>query len=253
VLRAGLPEPSAFHLAALGPALTEDDLVAAALALLEAGATGDLGLMSPRPQSGPRRPVRIDLGWFRPLDLNPPVDEVAARRALKLALEYRGPRLAFAAAGQAAAPVADYPRLFAWLGDRAARRRDWQDDLGGREYSLSEWIWATRTLPARLLGLSDRGRLSVGARADVAIYDLPPEAPPGQWQRGLGRCRTLLKAGEVVVDNFNLVHPEVARATYYRQTSAEATPMLAAICQFQSLRGENLWVPEALGGPWVGL
>ena len=253
VLRAGLPEPQAFHLAALGPALTEDDLMAAALALLKAGATGDLGLMAARPQAGPRRPVRLDLGWFRPLDLNPPVDEAAARRALKLALEYQGPRLAFSAAGQASAPVADYPRLFAYLWDQGARRQDWQDDLGSRQYSLSEWVWATRTLPARLLGLSDRGRLSVGARADVAIYDLPPEASPGQWQRGLGRCRTLLKAGEVVVDNFNLVYPEVARATYYRQTSAAATPMLAEICRFQSLRGENLWVPEALGGPWVGL
>jgi hypothetical protein len=253
VLRAGLPEPQAFHLAALGPALTDDDLLAAALAHLEAGVTGDLGLLSPRPQAGPRRPVRLDLGWFRPLDLNPPVDEAAARRALKLALEYRGLRLAFSGAGLARAPVADYPRLFAWLWDQGARRRDWQDDLGPRQYTLSEWVWATRTLPARLLGLEDRGRLSVGTRADVAIYDLPAEGPPDQWQRGLGRCRTLLKAGEVVVDNFSLVHPEVARATYYRQTSAAATPMLAEICRFQSLRGENLWVPEALGGPWVGL
>jgi formylmethanofuran dehydrogenase subunit A len=253
VLRTGLPEPPAFHLAALGPALTEDELMIAALALLEAGATGDLGLMSPRPPKGLRRPVRLDLGWFRPLDLNPPVDEAAARRALKLALAYQGPRLAFSAAGQAPAPVADYPRLFAYLWDQGARRQDWHDGQGGREYSLLEWVWATRTLPARLLGLEDRGRLSVGARADVAIYDLPPEAPPGQWQRGLGRCRTLLKAGEVVVDNFTLAHPEVARATYYRQTAAEATPMLAEISQFHSLRGENLWVSKALGGPWVGL
>ncbi len=52
VLRASLPEPGAFHLAALGPALTDDDLVEAALAHLEAGATGDLGLMLPGPQAG---------------------------------------------------------------------------------------------------------------------------------------------------------------------------------------------------------
>ncbi|MCK9375066.1 MAG: amidohydrolase family protein [Syntrophobacterales bacterium] len=254
VLRAGLPEPAAFHLAALGPALTDDDLAAAALALLAAGATGDLGLMSAQPQSGAARlPVRIDLGWYRALDLNPPPDEAAARRALTLALDYQGAGLAFSGAGPALAPVAGYPRMFAWLGDRAARRQDWGEDLGAREYSLSEWLWATRTLPARLLGLTDRGRLSPGARADVAIYDLPAEAPHSQWQRSLGRCRTLLKAGEVVVDNFSLVNPEVARATYYRRTGAEATPMLAEICQFQSRRWENLWVPAELGGPWVGL
>jgi formylmethanofuran dehydrogenase subunit A len=254
VLRANLPEPGAFHLAALGPALTADDLVEAALAHLEAGATGDLGLMLPGGQAGrPARPVKIDLGWFRPLDLNPPADEAAGRRALALALCCQGSQVAFSGAGLAQAPVTEYPRLFSWLWDHAARRQDWQDDLGAGRYSLSEWVWATRALPARLLGLEDRGRLSLGARADVAIYDVPTYAPPGQWRNYLGRCRTLLKAGEVVVDNFSLVHPEVARATYYRETGAEATPMLEEICQFQSLRRENLWVPEGLGGPWVGV
>ena len=155
--------------------------------------------------------------------------------------------------GLAQAPVSEYPRLFSWLWDHAARRQDWHDDLGARRYSLSEWVWATRALPARLLGLEDRGRLSLGARADVAIYDVPAYAPSGQWHHYLGRCRTLLKAGEVVVDNFSLVNPEVPRATYYRQTGAEATLMLEEICQFQSLRRENLWVREGLGGPWVGV
>ena len=179
LLRANLPEPGAFHLAALGPALTDDDLVEAALAHLEAGATGDLGLMLPTPQAGRTRlPVRIDLGWFRPLDLNPPVDEAAGRRALVLALCCQGSQAAFSGAGLAQAPVTEYPRLFSWLWDHAARRQDWQDDLGARRFSLSEWVWATRTLPARLLGLEDRGRLSPGARADVAIYDMPAYAPP---------------------------------------------------------------------------
>jgi hypothetical protein len=252
VLRARLPEPAAFHLAALGPALTDDDLVEAALAHLEAGATGDLGLICPRARARPR-PVRLDLGWFRLLDLNPPVDEAAGRRALALALCCQNSPAAFSGAGLAQAPVEEYPRLFSWLWDHAARRQDWGEDLGAQRYSLSEWVWATRTLPARLLGLEDRGRLSPGARADVAIYDVPTYAPPGQWIHYLGRCRTLLKAGEVVVDNFRLVNPEVSRATYYRPTGVEATPMLAEICQFQSFRRENLWVPEGLGGPWVGL
>jgi formylmethanofuran dehydrogenase subunit A len=254
VLRAGLPEPAAFHLAALGPALTSDALVEAALAQLEAGATGDLGLMLPRPMTGPTPvPLRIDLGWFQPLDLNPAGDSAVGRRALALVLCCQGSQVAFSGANAVQAPVAEYPRLFSWLWDHAARRRDWGDDLGARRYSLSEWIWATRTLPARLLGLTDRGRLSVGARADVAIYDVPTYAPAAQWQQYLGRCRTLLKAGEVVVDNFRLVNPEVARATYYRQTRAEPTKILKEISQFQSCRWENLWVTEGLGGPWVGV
>jgi len=250
VLRAPLPEPTAFHLAALGPALTNDDLVEAALAHLEAGATGDLGLMRPRTQTG-GQPVRIDLGWFRLLDLNPPVDEAVAKRALTLALRCHTSQVAFSGAGLAQAPATEYPRLFSWLWDHAARRQDWGEDLGARRYSLSEWVHATRTLPARLLGLEDRGRLTPGARADVAIYDVPTSAPPGQWIHYLGRCRTLLKAGEVVVDNFSLINPEVPRATYYRPTGVQATPMLEEICRFHSFRWENLWVPEGLGGPWL--
>jgi hypothetical protein len=210
--------------------------------------------MLPGPQTGAiRLPVRIDLGWFHPLDLNPQSDAAAGRRALALALGCQRSQAAFSGAGLAQAPVTAYPRLFSWLWDHPAHRQEGHDDLGTRGYSLSEWVYATRTLPARLLGLKDRGRLRVGARADVAIYDVPADAPPGQWGRYLGRCRTLVKAGEVVVDNYSLVNPEVARATYYRQTGAEATPMLAEICQFQSLRRENLWVQEGLGGPWVGV
>jgi len=55
------------------------------------------------------------------------------------------------------------------------------------------------------------------------------------------------------VDNFALVNPEVARATYYRQTQTGPTPMAREISQFQSRRWENLWVTEGLGGPWVGI
>jgi len=254
LLQTDLPEPAAFHLAALGPALTSDALVEAALAQLEAGATADLGLTLPKSPAGhPLVPVRLDLGWFRPLDLNPPVDKAAGLRALALALCCQGSQVAFSGANAAQAPVAEYPRLFSWLWDHGARRRDWDDDLGARRYSLYEWVWATRTLPARLLRLADRGHLRPGARADVAIYDMPTYAPPGQWPQYLGRCRTLLKAGEVVVDNFSLVNPEVPRATYYRQTQTEPTPMAREISQFQSRRWENLWVTEGLGGPWVGI
>ena len=253
VLRASLPEAGRFHLAALGPALVEDELVEAALAHLENGASGDMGLMVPHHHSGRSETrVQIDLGWFRPLDLCPAPDKPAARRALRLALQYRGPNLAFSGAGQVQTPATVYPQLFSWLWDPGARRQDWGDEPGSRQYSLEEWVWATRVLPARLLGLTDRGHLGVGARADVAVYDLPPEAPVSRWSRHLSRCRTLVKAGEVVIDDFILVKPDVARSAYYRRTEAEAGELLAELCQYHSFRPENLWVRD-LGGPWVGV
>jgi formylmethanofuran dehydrogenase subunit A len=39
-----------------------------------------------------------------------------------------------------------------------------------REYTWPEIATMTRTSPARLLGLADRGHLAPGARADVAVY-----------------------------------------------------------------------------------
>jgi formylmethanofuran dehydrogenase subunit A len=169
-----------------------------------------------------------------------------------LALEYRGSNLAFSGAGQVQGPATVYPQMFSWLWDPGTRRQDWGDEPGSRQYSLEEWVWATRTLPARLLGLTDRGHLGVGARADVAIYDLPPEAPVSQWSQHLSRCRTLLKAGEAVIDDFILVKPDVARSVYYRRTEAEAGELLAELYQYHSFRPENLWVRD-LGGPWVGV
>ena len=175
------------------------------------------------------------------------------RRAVRLALFAPGKGLAFSAAGPGPGAVKDYPLLFSWLWDRESRERAFGEDLGPREYSLGEWVWATRTLPARLLGLKDRGHLGPGARADLGIFDFSPEAGPGRWPEDLCRCRTLVKAGEVVVDNFQVVQPRVAKATYFRRTGAGPTALVAELCQGSSFRRENLWVPEGLGGPWVDL
>jgi formylmethanofuran dehydrogenase subunit A len=248
VLKVPLPQPRAFHLAALGPALADDETLEAALAQLERGATADLGLLPVPEEETEAAPLWVDLGGFKPLNLSPAGDQARGRRALALALEHRGSQLAFSGAGPLQAP--DYPRLFAWLWDREARRQDWGEELGLREYSLAEWVFITRTLPARLLGLPDRGHLKPGARADVALYDLPPGTPAGPGRQHLGRCRTLLKAGEMVVDKFALVKPEVARATYYRPAAA-AGPLLAELLQGGSFRRENLGPPPELEINWA--
>ena len=64
-----------------------------------------------------------------------------------------------------------------------------------REYSLWEIAIITRAAPARLLGLTHKGHLGVGADADIAIYD--GQGPPGAT---FAQPRIVIKAGEVVVD-----------------------------------------------------
>ncbi|MBI4795436.1 MAG: amidohydrolase family protein, partial [Deltaproteobacteria bacterium] len=252
VLKLPFPEPRVFHLAALGRAMTDDRLLELALARLAEGVTADLGFESPTALGlTAEKQVKVDLGGYYPLNLNPGAQD--ALPALRLALQYQGPGLAFSLCGPVWNPVAEFSRYFAWLWDRAARPAAGEKDLPSREFSLMEWVWATRTLPARLLGLADRGHLGPGARANVALFDLPPDTPSSQWVKGLSRCHTLLKAGEVVLENFELVQPEAPKATYYRRTGAIDGPLLAEICQYRSLRPENLWVPDELGGAWVGL
>jgi formylmethanofuran dehydrogenase subunit A len=251
VLEAPLPEPRVFHLAALGRAVTDERRLEAALAHLAQGGTADLGFPAPAVPGPPAgMPVKIDLGWYHPLDLNPAAQGNGALDALRLVLQYQGEGLAFSLNGPMGNPAMAFPRYFSMLCDRAARP---EGNLPDREFSLSDWVRATRTLPARILGLADRGHLRPGARADVALFDLDPEAAAGQWAASLSRCRTLIKAGEVVIEDFELAQPEVPKATYYRRAGAAETPRLAEICRYRSIRPENLWVADALGGAWVGL
>jgi formylmethanofuran dehydrogenase subunit A len=252
ILRAALPEPGAFHLSALGPALEDEDLIEAALAHLEKGTTLDLGLLWPEAASTANGlPLQVDLGLCRPLSLRAPADRERARRALVAALSLADQPAAFSGAGAAVAPVARYADFFSWLGDREARQEFWGDEVSPAQYSFFQWVWASRTLPARLLGLADRGHLGPGARADVALFDLPAGAED-RWPHQAGRCRMLIKAGVVVVDNFRLLCPEVPKAAYFRRTGAMSTPLVDELCQYRSLRPENLWpLGEVDRGAWV--
>lgn len=78
-------------------------------------------------------------------------------------------------------PFTTYPHLIRLLMDRAFREEQLarlHPDIAAnspllqikRELSLHEIAILTRAAPARLLGLKDRGHLSVGAAADIAVY-----------------------------------------------------------------------------------
>ncbi len=251
LLQATLPEPRAFHLAALGAALATDDLQEAALTHLERGASADLGLMWPQSVSGKNGvPVTMDLGLCQFLDLAPSIERDRARRALSLALAVEQAPAAFSGAGASQAGVEHYADFFAWLGDVKARQEFWGEEISPRQYSFSQWLTITRTLPARLLGLEDRGHLGPGARADVALFDWPAREEE-RWPDQVRRCRTLIKAGTVVVENYQVVRPHVTKIAWYRRTGAESTALVEELCQYRSFRPENLWAPADLEAVWM--
>jgi formylmethanofuran dehydrogenase subunit A len=101
-----------------------------------------------------------------------------------------------------------YPRLIRLLMDRSYRDEQiarlppealegtaLRDGLS-REYSLSEIAIVTRAGPARLLGLSGKGHLGVGADADLALYAESDDA-----ERMFGAPRYVFKGGVRVVED----------------------------------------------------
>jgi formylmethanofuran dehydrogenase subunit A len=100
-----------------------------------------------------------------------------------------------------------YPELMALLMDRGLRR-DTLDRLPksvcettplrdlDREYSLTEIATVTRAAPARMLGLTHKGHLGLGADGDVTVYQ-----PDDDLRRMFAMPRFVIKAGEVVLED----------------------------------------------------
>ncbi|MFW9987021.1 MAG: amidohydrolase family protein, partial [Candidatus Odinarchaeota archaeon] len=133
----------------------------------------------------------------------------------------------------------NYPSIAAWLMSRKAREEVLKDIRRSAkkrmnipaidtEWSLQEYIIGTRAGPARILGLTDRGHLGIGATADVAMYDLDPQEDysnhPDKLIRGLSQAWMTLKQGRVVQKEGQMVAIPKG-GTYW--VDAEVEPELA--------------------------
>ena len=105
----------------------------------------------------------------------------------------------------------EYPHIIHLLMDAEARAREIATlprvvaERSGlatieREYTFSEIAKLTRSGPAKLLGLADRGHLREGARADVAVYRDDPDRTAM-----FSRARLVLKGGETIVEDGEVV------------------------------------------------
>jgi formylmethanofuran dehydrogenase subunit A len=100
-----------------------------------------------------------------------------------------------------------YPEIIAWLMSRDLRRamldrlpekvrqRSTLAELD-REYSLYEIAIITRAAPARILGMTQKGHLGVGADGDVTIYDSQTDK-----RAMFSMPNYVVKAGQLVVEN----------------------------------------------------
>jgi len=116
-----------------------------------------------------------------------------------------------------------YPELMRLLMDRAYRddclKRVNGSLLQGsaladglsREYTLNEIAIVTRAGPARLLGLTQKGHLGVGADADVTVY-----TPDDDWSVMFSTPRFVIKGGMVVVEEGQLRRAPAGRRLHVR-------------------------------------
>ena len=116
-----------------------------------------------------------------------------------------------------------YPELIRLLMDCAYRNEQLsrinQKMLAGtaladgltREYTLNEIAIISRAAPARLLGLTNKGHLGVGADADITVYQRDSDI-----SRMFATPRYVIKAGTLVVEEGQLRRAPGGRRLYVR-------------------------------------
>ncbi len=105
-------------------------------------------------------------------------------------------------------PFTSYPHLIKLLMDRSFRNdilenlpKDVQEHTIlkslKREYSLDEIAIMTRSAPAKILGLKNKGNFSIGSDADVTIYDKNKT----DIEEMFAHPSMVIKGGQIVVEN----------------------------------------------------
>ena len=140
-----------------------------------------------------------------------------------------------------AGPFIRYPRIISWLmsSDRRTEMienkevHNWASKRTSlptldRVYDWNDIAITTRSAPAKILGLENRGHLGIGANADVAVYDIEPEnfdatkaSNAAVVEDVLTRAAYTIKDGEVVVKDGKIVKIVPSRHMWTNVTGFE--------------------------------
>ena len=179
--------------------------------------------------------LSVHLGLTGPLryaEVQPSVSQVSLSLKLATHPEHKK-RLAFSSLCLGPQAGEFYPTLFRQLFD------------ANDSYTISDFVWQTRVMPATFLGLEDKGHLGVGAVGDVALYQPRENLSTGDI---LGHCHTLIKGGQLVMEGgeFTGILPETR--TFFRAHDPTERDFAFFAGYFRSYpRLEHLDVPDSLG------
>ena len=151
-------------------------------------------------------------GLFFGLGLNQPLSisakkeapEARALKLLKFLVESDTSRICLSPGSADSSTLVGYAGLLGRLLRGSLRPGNLNKGSIDREYSISDLVLITRTNPAALLGLEDRGHLSPGAPAYIAVYDFNDETPDEELEQKLGCCQYLIKGDDLIVADFKL-------------------------------------------------
>ncbi|WP_405294523.1 formylmethanofuran dehydrogenase subunit A [Methanobrevibacter sp.] len=122
-----------------------------------------------------------------------------------------------------AGPFTRYPRIISWLMSNQRRMEmienrevhKWAEKRTtlatlDREYDFYDIATITRAGPAKIYGFTDRGALTPGYRADIAVYDINPnEIDPSRQaadiEKGFDVAQYTIKDGQILVKDKEIV------------------------------------------------
>ncbi len=273
---------SAFDLAHIASGIDNEERYEVAREVLKKGGAADLGIFSTSENEdinmriGYDVPaevenfISVDIGLEKPLIFSKSNEKraedkvvLSIRFALEV-LEYlKSCCISFSTDSPNGCLFYSYPEIFAGLLSRGNRKELTNEALPNVEYSLYELAEITRTNPARQLGLKNKGHLSIGADADIAVYDIGENTDGRELEKRLRNCSYLLKGGEVVINEgkLNEGSDRAGKKTFYfevkgkmeEEAKEKQREMMERICNRRSFRAEHLKVDECFTGTSEGV
>ncbi|MBX7075842.1 MAG: formylmethanofuran dehydrogenase subunit A [Methanobacteriaceae archaeon] len=138
-----------------------------------------------------------------------------------------------------AGPFIRYPRIISWLMSSPRRMEmienrevhKWAEKRTtlatlDREYDFNDIATITRAAPARIDGYTDRGELTPGCKADIAVYDIKPNEfdpskNPEEVEKAFSRALYTIKDGQIVVKDGEIVSTKPSHTIWTNVTGLE--------------------------------
>ena len=166
-----------------------------------------------------------------------------------------------------AGPFMRYPRIISWLMSNEKRQDMCENEVHKwvykrttlptieREYDFYDIATITRAAPAKIYGFEDRGALTPGYKADIAVYDINPnEIDPSRQaleiEKGFTVADYTIKDGQILVKDKEIVKVKESQNIWVnvkgweKQEQNVIDKIMPFFTQYYSVKWENYPVQD---------